>query len=153
MTKKFITLLIFVQFTLGAKRYFIPNLKANWHKANEFCVTLGMNLASVKSLVEHTELIRFVEKTDKFSNATRFWIGASDLAEEGVYTWVSNGHLVTFTNWADNEPNNVNDTEHCIEIIHNTYVNRVWQWNDRECRSAIEYFICETADKQCIEQF
>ncbi|XP_055530926.1 lectin subunit alpha-like [Wyeomyia smithii] len=128
-------------------------LRANWHKANEFCTTLGMVFVSMKSQVEHNELIRFVEKMDKFSNATRFWIGASDLAEEGTYTWVSSGQLLTFSNWADNEPNNENHAEHCIEIILNIYVNRVWQWNDNECRNPREYFICEGVDKHCIENF
>ncbi|XP_065074019.1 C-type lectin 37Da-like [Ochlerotatus camptorhynchus] len=146
-------LLILVPFVMGTKRYFIPNIKANWYKAHEFCITLGMEMVSVHTRQDHNELVKYIERSDKFSNATRFWLGASDLAEEGVYTWVSSGRLVTFTNWAENEPNDVNNTEHCIEIIHNTYVNRLWEWNDIECRQFQAYFVCESGNRQCVEQF
>ncbi|XP_058456749.1 C-type lectin 37Da-like [Malaya genurostris] len=151
--KKVIILFILAHLVLGAKRYCIPDIKANWFKAHEFCTTLGMELISIESQAEHNALIKFIRSTDKFSNATRFWIGASDLAEEGIYTWISSGRLVTFTNWAANEPNNINNTEHCIEIIHNIYINQVWQWNDMECRNEIAYFVCESEDIQCVDNF
>ncbi|KXJ70894.1 hypothetical protein RP20_CCG022151 [Aedes albopictus] len=109
-----------------------------------------MNLVTVESRQDHDDLVKFVQKTDKFSNATRFWLGASDLAEEGVYTWVLNSRLATFTNWAEGEPTG-NDSENCVEMIHNTYVNRVWTWNDIDCRGFQAYFICE--DRQSIAQF
>ncbi|XP_058828183.1 C-type lectin 37Da-like [Topomyia yanbarensis] len=112
-----------------------------------------MEMISIESQAEHNALVKFITSTDKFSNATRFWLGASDLAEEGTYTWVSSGRLVTFTNWAAHEPNNVNNTEHCVEIIHNTYINQIWQWNDNECRSFVSYFICGSVEKQCIDNF
>uniref|UniRef100_A0A1W7R8M8 Putative salivary c-type lectin n=1 Tax=Aedes albopictus TaxID=7160 RepID=A0A1W7R8M8_AEDAL len=148
--KLVVILVALLPFTVQAKKYFIPNFKANWHKALEFCISLDMNLVTVESRQEHDDLVKFVQKTDKFSNATRFWLGASDLAEEGVYTWVLNSRLATFTNWAEGEPTG-NDSENCVEMIHNTYVNRVWTWNDIDCRGFQAYFICE--DRQSIAQF
>ncbi|XP_062550755.1 low affinity immunoglobulin epsilon Fc receptor-like [Armigeres subalbatus] len=142
---------VLLPLTIEAKRFFIPNFKTNWHKAHEFCISLEMSLVSVESQNDHNELVKFTKRTDKFSNASRFWIGASDLAEEGVYTWVSSSRLVTFTNWAEGEPNNGNQSEHCIEMIHNTYVNRIWQWNDIDCRGFQAYFVCE--DRTCISEF
>ncbi|XP_055623620.1 perlucin-like protein [Toxorhynchites rutilus septentrionalis] len=151
--RRLLMLLFIAQAVLGVKKYFIPNIAANWHKAQEFCISLGMTLVSVESLAEHEALVKFIKQSDKFSNATRFWLGGSDLAKEGTYTWVSSARFFTFQNWADGEPNNGNDTEHCIEMIHNIYVNRVWQWNDINCRTFEAYFICESVDSQCIQNF
>ncbi|XP_001655474.2 perlucin-like protein [Aedes aegypti] len=143
-------LVVLLSVVAHAKKFFIPNLKANWHKAHEFCISLDMNMVSVESPKDHDELVQFVRKTDKFSNATRFWLGASDLAEEGVYTWVSSSRLMTFTNWAENEPSST-EAENCVEMIHNTYVNRIWTWNDIDCRGFKAYIVCE--ERQSIAQF
>ncbi|XP_039429135.1 lectin subunit alpha-like [Culex pipiens pallens] len=148
-----VLLLLIVQLVIGVKRYFIPNLKANWYKASEFCNSQDMALASVESVEKHQSLVKFIESTDKFSNASRFWLGGSDLAEEGTFVWAPTGRLVTFAAWAENEPNNVNGTENCIEIIHNTYVNIRWQWNDHDCRGFTTYFVCESVTDRCIEPF
>ncbi|XP_062544313.1 perlucin-like protein [Armigeres subalbatus] len=145
-------LLVLLPVAIQAKKFFIPNLKANWHKAHEFCTSLDMNMVSVESQQDHDDLVQFIKGTDKFSDATRFWIGASDLAEEGVYTWISNAKLMTFTNWAEGEPTN-NDSENCVEMIHNTYVKRIWTWNDIDCRGYRAYFICEERRGQNIAEF
>ncbi|XP_062599603.1 perlucin-like [Saccostrea cucullata] len=64
-----------------------------------------------------------------------FWIGATDIDNEGTFTW--NRHTnVTFSNWRNNQPNNWGGNQHCVEICRNGF------WNDLNCNTN-SAFICE----------
>ena len=56
-----------------------------------------------------------------------FWIGLTDLFEEGNFVW-SNGDKSTYQNWLAGEPNNFGGYEHFVHIcskgIHQ------WRWNN-----------------------
>ncbi len=57
------------------------------------------------------------------------WFGASDAAEEGVWTWLDGpeaGEALTYTYWAPGEPNNCCGGENYAVINWNTS----GQWND-----------------------
>ncbi|XP_055599074.1 CD209 antigen-like protein 2 [Uranotaenia lowii] len=135
----------------GAK-FFIPNIKANWHKAHEFCHSLGMTILTVETRAKHEEVINFVkESDDKLSNLTRYWIGASDLAEDRSFTWVTNGRMLTFNNWARGEPNGIDGKEACVEMLYQKHAKYTWGWNDNKC-SFNTFFICEEK-ASCISPF
>ncbi|XP_055586236.1 CD209 antigen-like protein E [Uranotaenia lowii] len=142
--------LLVLHLTFGAK-YYVPNLRANWHKAHEFCTSLGMALVSVESNEKHQDLIGFIQTTDKLSNLTRYWLGASDLAEPKTFTWLHNSRQLTFQNWARSEPNNL-EGEHCVEMLYQRYAKYTWGWNDNDCTFAA-YPICETVTKDCVDTF
>jgi hypothetical protein len=55
----------------------------------------------------------------------RFWIGLSDLAQEGEYAWVD-GAPMSLDLFAPNQPDNFNGEEHCIDSGGLT-------WNDLPC--------------------
>ncbi|KAF4518119.1 hypothetical protein B566_EDAN007820, partial [Ephemera danica] len=61
-----------------------------------------------------------------------FWMGLNDLANEGVFRWISNGKVTNFTNWHINEPNNnfAGVPEHCVEFY---LLRGATKWNDRPC--------------------
>nr|XP_029734582.1 C-type lectin BfL-2-like [Aedes albopictus] len=86
-----------------------------------------MRLASIENKAKSDAIEKFVRGSDKFANVSRLWIGASDLAEEGTFTWIHNGDFLAYTHWNEREPNNKDREEHCVELTHHT---GTWFWND-----------------------
>ncbi len=64
------------------------------------------------------------------------YIGLTDLEEEGTFVWID-GSTPTYTNWAEGEPNNSGEIEHCTGIYPETGL-----WNDFNC-TAPRAFWCE----------
>ncbi|XP_062533501.1 C-type lectin 37Da-like [Armigeres subalbatus] len=135
-------------------RYFIPSIHSNWFKANEFCNSLQMRLVVIKSQADNDAVAQYVQTTDKFSEVScGFWIGGSDLAEEGVFIWVATGERVTYANWKKDEPNNAGQNEDCIQLAYIPSANYNWSWNDNPCAETSLYFICESVECDCVQQF
>uniref|UniRef100_A0A8D8MYB1 Macrophage mannose receptor 1 n=1 Tax=Culex pipiens TaxID=7175 RepID=A0A8D8MYB1_CULPI len=138
----------------GEKKYHIPVIKANWFKAVEFCHSLGMQLVTIDSREENDALAKFIQSTDKFNELkNEFWIGGSDLSEEGTFSWLGTGKLVTYANWSVNEPNNYHGIEDCMQLVYTPMYGQLWTWNDNICKKGHFYFICESVPKECIEEF
>ncbi|KAK9878342.1 hypothetical protein WA026_021642 [Henosepilachna vigintioctopunctata] len=123
--------------------YFETNLKLNYFEAFEFCRKNNMNLLSIESKKEEvlikTHLFNLVPKV------TSVWTSGTDLGREGHYIWLSTGQEFSYTNWhptAVIEPNNYNNSEHCIHMYQ--YYNAVdtFFWNDHDCKLTYN-FVCE----------
>lgn len=93
-----------------------------WPLAEAFAQQLGAHLVSINSQSEQD----FVWQN--FGNLggvdRRVWIGFSDFASEGVWSW-SDGSDASYTNWNAGEPNNSGATEHYAELLGST-----GRWND-----------------------
>ncbi|XP_058834251.1 perlucin-like [Topomyia yanbarensis] len=138
----------------AGKKYFIPSIRANWFKANEFCNSLQMRLATIKSKEENDAIAKYVKTTDKFSEEScSFWIGATDLAEEGTFIWTGTGEQLTYTNWRRGEPNDENGSEDCLQLAYIPEYEYIWSWNDNVCAEQSLYFICENVNCDCITNF
>uniref|UniRef100_A0A1W7R8T4 Putative c-type lectin n=1 Tax=Aedes albopictus TaxID=7160 RepID=A0A1W7R8T4_AEDAL len=153
----FILFLLRIQSSDGVdqsnKTYYIPSIRANWFKANEFCNSLKMRLLIIKSQEENDAVARYVRTTDKFSEVScSFWIGASDLAEEGSFIWVATGQELTYANWHQGEPNDHGDNEDCIQLAYIQSTEYNWSWNDNVCARPL-YFICESVECDCVQPF
>nr|NP_001394964.1 uncharacterized protein LOC125480933 precursor [Aedes aegypti] len=145
---------LLLSLTTVSSDFFIPTLKANWFQANEFCNSIEMKLASVPNKTVHDELVNFMKQSDKFSYKGRYWLGASDLGENGTYTWVANGRMMTFNNWQQNRPNYTDPFNRCLEIAHWPSAGWNWTWDNSNCYDQKFYFVCEKGIKQnCIEEF
>jgi hypothetical protein len=71
----------------------------SWLNAELNAQALGGHLVTINDAAEEAWL-RAV-----FGGQTRYWIGFSDAAAEGIWVW-SSGEPVTYTNWDGGEPNN-----------------------------------------------
>ena len=78
-----------------------------------------------------------------------YWIGGSDMMEEGTFRWMSNGvpSTVIHTDWKTGEPNNAYGYQNCIAIS----ATSGFQWIDTTCATragflcmqSINNLICE----------
>lgn len=72
------------------------------------------------------------------SHLGRTWIGGSDLATEGRFTWATQPPAqVLFANWGPGEPNNdyLNGREDCIDV----QPEEEGIWNDNQCETELAY--------------
>lgn len=58
-----------------------------------------------------------------------FWIGFTDQALEGTFSWKHNNENSEYTNWGTNEPNNGGD-EDCA-VFKAPSIS--YEWNDDKC--------------------
>ncbi|XP_055622026.1 C-type lectin 37Da-like [Toxorhynchites rutilus septentrionalis] len=139
---------------IPAKKYHIPSIRANWFKAYEFCNSIGMQLVTIRSREENDAVGSFIEGTDKFNPIASFlWIGGSDLAEEGVFSWMATAQLLTFTNFYSGEPSNANGGEDCLHLVYLPSMELRWKWNDNNCKNNSLHFVCENTSLDCVTFF
>lgn len=67
-----------------------------------------------------------------------YWIGLSDIIQEGTYVWQTKQQRPDFVDWGSGEPNDLHHNEDCIEL----YQMKNFHWNDAPC-SVKSKFICE----------
>ncbi|XP_016145000.1 C-type lectin domain family 4 member F-like [Sinocyclocheilus grahami] len=116
--------------------YFISSLKKSWTESRKYCTERGADLI----IINNREKQDFVTKmTDK----REFWIGVTDIKEEGRWKWVD-GTSVTSGFWASSgqitEPNGGRQ-ENCAV----TYLKKhpeLIGWIDITCNGAYQW-ICE----------
>ncbi len=86
-----------------------------WKECESKAVAEGAHLVTINSAEENTWLIQTF-------GSDYLWIGFTDENSEGNWRWVS-GEAVTYTNWADAEPNNFNIENH-------SHFTDGGKWND-----------------------
>jgi hypothetical protein len=108
-------------------------LATSWEEARLACLGLGTDLAVLPTAEDNTEISTLVDAI----YAESFWIGLSDLDEEGTWTWVDGSPLAYEDAWRSGEPNDYGTGEDCV---HSNY-NGVGGWNDFTCHSE-QAFLC-----------
>ena len=81
----------------GDKTYLLTSAAQTWQAAQSEAQSLGGNLVTINDTAEENWL-QLV-----FGSSQGYWIGISDAAQEGAFTWAS-GETVDYTNWAPGEP-------------------------------------------------
>ncbi|XP_053629306.1 ladderlectin [Cherax quadricarinatus] len=110
----------------------VVHRRLSWNAARRECQAIGGDLASpLNVLVLQDELQR------RHGPEMTFWVGASDVAEEGVWRWVT-GRPVDSDIWAFDQPNNCCGGEDCALI------GTSWHppLNDNRCTNP-RNFVCE----------
>ncbi len=116
-------------------QYLVANFAASWHKANEYCSSLGGHLVTIQTEEEN----QFVSHL-----APDMWLGATDEIKEGDWVWVT-GEPWSYTNWYPSEPTNCCPQQFCgpQECTPESYltVDNTGQWNDTP--DGEMFFVCE----------
>ncbi|XP_016987980.1 CD209 antigen-like protein B [Drosophila rhopaloa] len=125
------TKLFFPKFELIGSRYFyIDSDSKNWVDAESSCREMGAHLASIKDQ-EEMDAIKVKLTND------RYWLGISDRVTNGKYLSVASGKEAPFLKWGPGEPNNVENNEHCVELLDGSVMN------DNKCSDKY-HFICQS---------
>ncbi|XP_005462756.2 ladderlectin [Oreochromis niloticus] len=94
-----------------------------WARAERNCLSMGANLASVRSSSEY----QVVQSLTGRHGYPETWIGGTDAPQEGIWLW-SDGTSFHFSAWCRGEPNNLGN-QHCIQM--NFEGSKCW--DDLQC--------------------
>ncbi|CAB3379457.1 Hypothetical predicted protein [Cloeon dipterum] len=126
---------------LATGSYFLssPTQQMNWHMADQFCKSNGLELASVETIKENDALVAaFGPGTD------RFWISGNDLGSEKTFYWSGVGKTMeTFWYFEKGQPDNANNNENCVQyFVDSRIAGATYKWNDDNCNTPFR-FVCE----------
>ncbi|XP_037822316.1 lectin subunit alpha-like [Lucilia sericata] len=131
--------------------YYIENEeKYNWFQALTKCASMDMSLVTIDSQEKSDDLNALL--TNTFGTINPLWIGAllNDLSPR-QYSWISTGDNLTYTNWADGQPNFLARQEYCIQVTSTEDPDHPIQWDDEKC-SRPYGFICEYSRYHNLEE-
>lgn len=124
-------------------------LRHTWLEAFRACKELGKGteLVSIKSEEDYQILIEKI-KEGRSPVSVVYWTSGTDLVDESVYVWMSDGSevespITTGKNgswWAAHQPDNLWETEHCI-ALRRTVLNSRYEMSDENCLMS-GAFIC-----------
>lgn len=126
-------------------KYYIYENSMTWQEAKEYCENLGGYLVTITSKEEQEFIQNYIAEKN-YSNK-RFWIGTTDSAKEGTWTWVT-GEKFSYNNWGKGEPDDLYGQDYGMIQNYRTattsYTVEPYQWDDIKSDSNSKcYFICE----------
>ncbi|XP_063042523.1 CD209 antigen-like protein E [Engraulis encrasicolus] len=115
--------------TYEGRCYYFSTDKMNWTDSRDACESMGGHLL----ILNDTEEMDFAT-----NHGAGFWIGLSDLDEEGTFRWVD-GTLLTNSNltWSPGQPNNWQNQDCVVFSESNSFLS------DDSCDS-LRFRICES---------
>ena len=96
----------------------------SWYEAKSKCEQEGGHLTEIETQEEQTTLSQAAAAWNGKFYA--FWIGLTDLAQEGTWIWDHSSKEADPTFWVPGEPNNYGGYQHCAQL----YPGSVWDDND-----------------------
>uniref|UniRef100_W6MNH1 C-type-lectin-like-9 protein n=1 Tax=Pagurus bernhardus TaxID=174397 RepID=W6MNH1_PAGBR len=116
--------------------------EVSWEDAQAWCKKRGANLAQPTDNL-NTFMKEVAQRVPVKQGNVRVWLGATDLAQEGEWRWLSGRPVDHFnTPWGENNPSNSGNLEHCMEIQIETFSEVTLKINDNRC-DALQHFACE----------
>ena len=123
--------------TFGGYTYDLYDNNIDRQTAKKICELKGGQLTDIANATEQEIVYSLIQKGSR----TSYWIGLSDLKNEGIWQWC-NGNIASYKNWSDNEPNNALGIEEYVSIYRGT-----GKWNDYPSYAngyTTHGFICKT---------
>lgn len=116
---------------LGCYKFLDTAVNLSWVVAQQKCESIGGYLAEPLT-ARQAEFIHGVAIIDEsFSGIDHWWIGLTDLGNEGHWTWPHSGEDLTDSFWGTDRPNNkTGNTDDCGVMV--LRKDNFW-WEDRSC--------------------
>merc|ERR1712227_477491 len=116
--------------TSGSKCFKVFTAVSNWLAALTTCIGEGGTLAKLETSDENT-LVQTLLAGEVG------WFGLNDVSNEGTFVWADDAALdPAFTNWANNQPDNNGNGQHCVALRADGL------WNDAVC-GGDKQFVCQ----------
>ncbi|OWF42845.1 perlucin-like protein [Mizuhopecten yessoensis] len=110
--------------------------QVTWSEAESICQLFDSKLAEPQT----AEMDTFIG-SQAVKNQRKYWLGGSDIMQEGYWKWMSTLEPMVYTHWHAPDPNNGNQGEDCL--LNNWY--GAGRWADGECEWK-EFYICQRID-------
>ncbi|XP_049315398.1 C-type lectin 37Db-like [Bactrocera dorsalis] len=124
---------------IGSKYYLINTATTmNWFGAVLYCRNYDSDLAVIESAAEMNAL-NFYLTTNEGHIGKNFWLGATDLADEGKFMSLKDGRPMLYAKWSGGQPDNRDQHEDCVHLWP---VHDIFYMNDNNCMTKL-YAICE----------
>ena len=106
-----------------------------WQDAKTYCSSLNSKLLTIHSQVENDFAHSLIPEDGK-----DIWVGANDLAVDGVWVWEDGIAWGSYTGWAtDSSEPNGGSSENCVMMYKS---EKPGLWNDASC-SALLHNVCK----------
>ncbi|XP_039949823.1 C-type lectin 37Db-like [Bactrocera tryoni] len=123
---------------IGSKYYLIYTaVTMIWFCAMLYCRNYDSDLAVIESEAEMDALNSYLTTNGHIGK--QFWLGITDLAEEGKFMSIKGGRPMPYAKWSGGQPDNKGLLEDCVHLWP---VNNIFHMNDNNCRAKL-YAICE----------
>ncbi|KAL4227893.1 hypothetical protein ACF0H5_013333 [Mactra antiquata] len=113
--------------SFNSKCYFFGVLDVKFEAAEEFCQSQGGHLVSIHTTAEKD----FIRGRVIDLPGTKYWIGLTDVAVEGVWVWIDTDEPADMFGWYYTQPNE-GRSSNCGGI----WDTRNYQWVDEPCDKA-----------------
>ena len=125
--------------TYSSSSYVVFDDRKPWLEALASCREIGAELVKIESQNER----EFIDATF-LSTRKKIWIGLTDVQKEGVWKWSDGTSLQGYSNWGPGEPNNYDQSQHCVAVVKGIMTNDYFnaEWNDLICQNA-HFYLCE----------
>lgn len=105
--------------TYNGHVYALYENKTYYSQAQQLAWNMGGHLATITSQEENEAVTSLMQN----ASGGEYWLGATDVAQEGVWLWETNEPF-SYTHWASGEPNNDSGVENYLTIYPSGW------WND-----------------------
>ncbi|MCD8119820.1 MAG: C-type lectin domain-containing protein [Lachnospiraceae bacterium] len=126
--------------------YYFYDEACTWWDAKEYCESVGGYLVTITTEDEQNAVYCYVEE---LAGDEDIWIGITDSGTEGDWsTWIT-GEAVTYTNWGENEPDDLGGQDYGVICTGyrdggSVYYIEPAQWDD--VSDTDNHFLCEWGD-------
>ncbi|XP_030396615.1 CD209 antigen-like protein E isoform X1 [Gopherus evgoodei] len=124
----------------GQCYYFSPN-KLSWNDSRSGCQREQADLVIINDVEEQVFL-------SQWQRQLCYWIGLTDVAEEGLWKWVDGTDLNQAKFWYYPQPDD-HQNEDCASLTNDTPLPR--NWNDDKCNKPFHYICEKPADTLTIQ--
>lgn len=118
--------------------------KKTWYKSREDCIKREADLVVIDNQQEQEFISHTIDnmRSGRDVWASGFWIGLTDMEEEGTWMWLNNVTEVEQRYWMDGEPNDMHTGEDCGVAVYSD--DSPWKTRyDSGCARRQLMWICE----------
>ncbi|XP_072020262.1 macrophage mannose receptor 1-like [Amphiura filiformis] len=121
------------------------NIKYTWTDSKHYCETQGSFLVDIQSSIENNYITSLFDELDNVG-ITDFWIGISDLVQDGSFAW-SDGSNIAYTNWNADQPSDTVNIPDCGTIFTGSTEGK---WSTGNCYG-LQAFVCKVPIGQAVK--